>query len=280
MTMNALDAAGELPEEASGHPAWIEVATPDPAATKAFYAGLFGWRFRVHSRGDALAEVGEIPVAGVHASQGPGHWHLYLTVGSIVNTADRVLQLGGHVLEQPHAVPGHGQLLVVQDPSGAEIGFCEPEPGWELGAGFPGAFTWAELNTWDGAEADSFYASLFGFDQQQVGDGIDVDYTLWTMAGVHMLGRLRMGAEFPPDSKPHWMVSFEVPAELGVDGCIARAVQLGGRVSVPPYNGPEGRAAVLQDVTGAVFTVLDRSLAVPVVPEEVIGARVDDPYDD
>jgi hypothetical protein len=34
------------------------------------------------------------------------------------------------------------------------------------------------LNTWDGARADEFFANLFGYRQQQIGDGRDMDYTI------------------------------------------------------------------------------------------------------
>jgi hypothetical protein len=32
---------------------WADLATPDPAGAKAFYGGLFGWRFHDLSAGDA-----------------------------------------------------------------------------------------------------------------------------------------------------------------------------------------------------------------------------------
>ncbi|OLR91661.1 hypothetical protein BJP25_25460 [Actinokineospora bangkokensis] len=264
-----------------GRPCWVELATTDPRTCSTFYAGLLGWSFKVGEDGYVLATVDDQPVAGLHTPQGdqPPAWTLYLTVGDTLNTAERVRDLGGHVLAEPTEVPGQGGLLVAADPSGAAIGFWRQDRDWRLGTGFPGAFTWAELNTWDGAAADTFFAALFGFDIAQMGDGEAFDYTSWTVNGEEVLGRLRMGGEFDPGTPPHWMVFFEVDPEVGTDRVAQRAVRLGGRVTVAPFDSPFGRAAVVADPTGAEFTVLDRSDALPVFEDEV-GSNNDDPFDD
>ncbi|RLK55543.1 VOC family protein [Actinokineospora cianjurensis] len=282
MPTDAISALEEVPDGTPGRPCWVEVATPDPTASSEFYRGLFGWTYRVGDDGYVMAYMDDISVAGLYTPQGgqPSLWTLYLTIHDTGNTAERVLHLGGQVLTAPREIPGQGGLLIAADPSGGPIGFWRQDHGWDLGTGFPGAFTWAELNTWDGAAADEFYRSLFGFEQTQVGDGETYDYTSWRLNGDELLGRLRMGPEFPAEQRPYWMVYFEVDPEVGTDATAALAARLGGRITVPPFDSPYGRAAVLRDVTGAEFTVLDRSLALTVIPEEEIGAEVDDPYDD
>ncbi|MGX7824934.1 VOC family protein [Actinokineospora sp. 24-640] len=279
MVTDAISAADDLPEGTPGKPCWVEVASKDPAGSAAFYSALFGWEFHIGEDGYRVAMADGVPVAGLYTPQGdqPGQWTLYLTVHDTGNTADRVLQLGGEILTEPREVPGQGGLLIAADPSGGPIGFWRQDRGWTLGTGFPGAFTWAELNTWDGEAADTFYATLFDFDITQIGDGVVYDYTTWSMRGEDVLGRLRMGKEFPRDRPPYWMVFFEAAPEIGVDALADRARTHGGTVAVPPFDSPYGRAAVLRDPRGAEFSVLDRSLTI--VPDDEIGAEVDDPYD-
>lgn len=277
MVTDALSAVEELPEGTPGKPCWVEVATPRPEVSAEFYARLLGWEFRVGADGYRVALVDGVPVAGLYLPQGeqPSVWTLYLTVHDTTNTADRVLQLGGQVLSPPVEVPGQGGRLIAADPSGGPVGFWRRDRGWDLGAGFPGAFTWADLNTWDGPAADTFYSLLFGFETTQIGDGEIYDYTTWSLGGEGVLGRLRMGPEFPEGAQPHWMVFFEADPEVGVDLLAGRAVQHGGSVSVPPFDSPLGRTVGLRDPMGAEFSVIDRTRVVPPDPEE-IGAEVDD----
>ncbi|UVS81102.1 VOC family protein [Actinokineospora sp. UTMC 2448] len=281
MVTDAISAAEDLPEGTPGKPCWVEVATRDPAGSAAFYGALFGWEFRIGDDGYRVALVDGVPVAGLYTPQGdqPGEWTLYLTIHDTHNTEERVRLLGGEILAAPREIPGQGGLLVATDPSGGPIGFWRQDRGWALGTGFPGAFTWAELYTWDGAAADAFYTALFGFETTQIGDGTVYDYTTWSMNGEDVLGRLRMGKEFPRERPPYWMVFFEAAPEIGVDALAEKAAALGGTVAVPPFDSPYGRTAVLRDPRGAEFSVLDRAVTIE-ADESEIGAEVDDPYAD
>lgn len=87
----------------------------------------------------------------------------------------------------------------------------------------PGSLLWAELNTWDGPRADDFFANLFGYHQQQIGDGRDVDYTTWSPGGRTMLGRLQMNTDWAaPDTPAHWMLHFAVNPQIGTDATVNR----------------------------------------------------------
>jgi uncharacterized protein len=267
-----------------GLPCWVDLVSVDSRASRDFYAALLGWTYERGARGYTMAFVGGIPVAGVYGPPAdpwqPSAWTLYLMVHDAALAAARAQQLGGQIVVPPQDFAGQGELLLAADPSGAAIGLWQQKPDWEFGTGFPGAFTWAELNTWHGETADRFYQALFSFDQQQIGDGRNFDYTTWSLHGTEVLGRLRMGPEFPPDQTPHWMLYFAISGEVGADRTAQRAIRLGGRVSVQPFDSPYGRTAVIEDVTGAVFTVIDSTRRISVVPEEVIGAPVDDPSGD
>ena len=60
------------------------------------------------------------------------------------------------------------------------------------------------------------------------------------------------GARFPADATAHWSVNFWVD---DTDAISVRAVQLGGKAVVSPYDAPGFREAVLADPQGASFSV-------------------------
>jgi predicted enzyme related to lactoylglutathione lyase len=99
--------------------------------------------------------------------------------------------------------------------------------------------------------ADPFYEALFGYEQEQIGDGIDYDYAVWKIGGEPVCGRLRMPYESEP-VPPHWKTHFSVE---DCDGTEARIVPEGGEVLVSAYEMSHGRVAVAADPTGAVFMI-------------------------
>jgi predicted enzyme related to lactoylglutathione lyase len=62
-----------------------------------------------------------------------------------------------------------------------------------------------------------------------------------------------IGANWPGDLPPHWMVYFAV---ADCDHSAAVAHQLGGGVVQPPTSFPMGRYAVLEDPQGGTFSIL------------------------
>ena len=60
----------ERTEYAPGTPSWVDLATPDLAASEQFYGALFGWDFDVQDTGDpanpyVIATQDEKAVAGL-----------------------------------------------------------------------------------------------------------------------------------------------------------------------------------------------------------------------
>ncbi|RZS34688.1 hypothetical protein EV193_10836 [Herbihabitans rhizosphaerae] len=267
-----------------GTPCWLELGTTNLPACTDFYAGLLGWEYQPDDSGYLTAHTDGVPAAGLYAFPDgpplPTTWTLYLSVNNVANTAQRVTMLDGQVAVEPREIPGQGRLMIAADPTGALIGFWEPATMWPFAQGGAGAFAWADLHTTDGKLADEFFVSLFSFDTEQVGDGIDYDYTIWTLDGPSLLGRLRMGAEFEPGTPPHWMNYVGVSAALGVDLAATRAIQLGGRLHAEPFDSPYGRIAVIEDVAGGVLSLVDTSRRTPIAEEDIGTAAVDDPYDD
>ncbi|MGH4019636.1 MAG: VOC family protein [Pseudonocardiaceae bacterium] len=266
-----------------GTPCWVDVSTTDPAGSRDFYAGLLGWAYRIDPNPDSghytYALLDDEPVAGLSgapAERGqPVVWTLYLTSVNITYTASAVDQLGGRVLYGPVDIPEQGSMVVAADPTGAAIGFWQPSSSWIFRTHVPGAFCWAELNTSDGEAADEFFARMFGYRQQQIGDGVTFDYTTWALGDYTPLGRLLMGPDFPPDTAPHWLPYFAVDPATGTDSAAFRAVHLGGRVRADPFDTGFGRITVIDDPSGATFGLIDPSRLV----EAETGAANEDPYD-
>jgi predicted enzyme related to lactoylglutathione lyase len=115
-----------------------------------------------------------------------------------------------------------------------------------------GAFSWCELLTTDVPEAKRFYSKPFGW-TLEAGPIPDMDYTLVKYGGEQMGGIMAMppGAEGMP---PCWGVYVTVD---DVDATAKLAVEMGGKVLVPPRDIPQvGRFCVLQDPQGAMINAI------------------------
>src|SRR3954470_10617333 len=169
---------GTRTEHAPGTFSWIDLSTPDAAAAKAFYGGLFGWEF----------EDNEIPGGGVYTmckidgasvcgiaeqKEVPPHWNNYVTVEDADAAVAKARELGAEVIEEAFDVMDAGRMGVFSDPTGALL--CVWQPKDNIGADIvnvPGALTWNELHTPDVPAASSFYRDLFDWrtDAMETGD--------------------------------------------------------------------------------------------------------------
>lgn len=107
---------------------WNELSTPDPAAARQFYGGLFGWdsgdfmdmgefgeyRFLDHDG----QRIGALCGVGPNSSAG---WRYYIRVRSISKAAEAVKAGGGRVTMGPHQVPTGDWIVIGTDPQGAEL---------------------------------------------------------------------------------------------------------------------------------------------------------------
>jgi predicted enzyme related to lactoylglutathione lyase len=155
----------------------------------------------------------------------------------------------------PMEIPGSGHMLMASDPTGAFFGVWQGTG--HIGARIdtePGTLAWSEVHTRDGAAADAFYRGLFGYELVDVGGGIE--YTVWSLAGNQVAGRMTMGAEFGPEIPPHWMAYFAVD---DADAAAERATQAGGQLAQGPFDSPYGRIAIIADPHGASFSAIDMS---------------------
>lgn len=248
-----------------GAPCWADLSTPDLAGAQRFYSGLFGWTFtepQAEMGNYSQALKGGKTVVGV-APKMPGQdmptvWSVYLKGSDADETARRITAGGGNLMFPPMDIPGAGRMLFAFDPTGAAFGVWQPRE--HTGAqvfGEPGAMCWHEVATRDPERCDGFYQSLFGYEQVQVGDGKNFDYTVWKIDGQDVGGRMKMTPEWE-GIPPHWMVYFAVE---DADASTAKVRELGGQVRHGPFDSPYGRIAVIADPYGAVFSIIQLAQA-------------------
>jgi predicted enzyme related to lactoylglutathione lyase len=128
----------------------------------------------------------------------------------------------------------------------------------------PGAFSWADLSTTDADAATAFYTSLFGWDPEDLPVPEGGVYTMLSKGGKPVAA-LSAAMEGQPAA---WNSYVTVES---ADDSAAAAQEHGGTVVMEPFDVMDvGRMAVIQDPTGAFFSVWE--------PRTSIGAeRVNEP---
>ena len=114
---------------------WSELMTTEVEAAKAFYGQTLGLTFVADGEGnpgywlalrDGRPIWGLIDMTGRPA--GPSRWFTYLTVDD-VDAKVAAAQAAGAQLSMPlFEVPGVGRIAILQDPTGAHIGWMTPAP--------------------------------------------------------------------------------------------------------------------------------------------------------
>lgn len=134
-------------------PAWVELSSTDPAASREFYSKLFGWTIDVSPDpqygGYGMAKIEGEDVAGIAPQQmpgGPSAWMVYIGAENAEEMAKRVQAAGGTVVAPPLTVGDQGTMAVFQDPTGAFISAWQANQMRNWRSGGPNAFGWAELN--------------------------------------------------------------------------------------------------------------------------------------
>jgi predicted enzyme related to lactoylglutathione lyase len=242
---------------------WMELATTDQNAAKAFYTALFGWSandmpmgpdafytmFRLDGR-DVGAGYTMRPEERQHGA--PPHWNLYIAVQNTDDSAARAAELGGKVLAPPFDVFDAGRMAVIQDPTGAIFQIWRPLKHHGIGiSNVNGSFCWADLNTGDASAASAFYSALLGW-KIEPGEHDPSGY-LHIKNGDTFIGGIPPAEFRDPNSPPHWMLYFAV---ADCDASTAKATELGARTYMPPMAiEGVGRMSVIADPQGAVLSL-------------------------
>jgi predicted enzyme related to lactoylglutathione lyase len=263
-----------------GVPCWADTSQPDPGAAADFYAGLFGWEFESvmppdspgeylvgRIRGLDVAAVGSIPEGAPQMAM----WNTYIWVDSADETAAKVRDAGGTVLMEPFDIMDAGRMGVFADPEGAV--FCVWQAKQHRGSRIVnehGAVNFNTLQTRDPEPAKAFYRAVFGWETLDLGGG-----GMWTLPGYgdHLAQsdpdiRERVSELGGPtgfedvvaainvirpdqgDMPANWSVTFGVD---DADAIAGKAIGLGGKLLMAPFDAPWVRMAVIEDPAGAAF---------------------------
>jgi predicted enzyme related to lactoylglutathione lyase len=243
---------------------FVELVTPDLAAAKQFYAGMFGWTFRdIQAGGTEYAEASldGRPVAGlVHKEIPAGEhrqpaWLSFIAVRDVDATAKIAVEKGAKVLREPHTVPDRGREAVLADPQGAVfavLASSSGDPPDVLAA--PGEWIWSSLIAGDPDTDAAFYQALFDYEVFDLSSDAGAQHLLlasdeYARASANSLPANR------PNGHSHWLNYVRVE---DTDKMAAKAVALGGRVVVEPrVDRHGGKLAVVADPQGAPFGLIE-----------------------
>jgi uncharacterized protein len=243
----------------------MDLFTSDRDKSKAFYSALFGWD--AEEAGPEFGNYITFSIDGRRVAGGmgkgeqdeiPDTWSVYLHTDDAERTAADVALHGGSIVVPPMAVGDLGVMAVFIDPSGAAIGTWQPgtHTGYEI-HGEPGHPAWFELYTRDFQAAVAFYRDVFGWEVHSMGDTDEFRYS--TLGdGPSAAAGVMDGSAFLPEGAPsHWAVYF---TSADVDASVAKVVELGGVVLEQPMDTPYGRLAMVTDVTGAMFRIMQPNM--------------------
>ena len=252
-----------------GAPCWVDLATTDQEAAKAFYGELLGWSYedvpmdREGKQLYSMALLGDRYAAAIYTQQQeqrqggmPPCWGVHLSVEDVAAAGARVSELGGKLLMEPMDVFESGRLAAINDSTGAAVMLWQPRK--HVGAGVkyePGAICWCELMTTDPDAATAFYTALFGMESERTTMENGMEYTVLKAGGDYAAGIMAL----PEDLRvmqvpPHWGVYFQV---ADVDAAVAAVTAKGGGVNLPPTDIPTvGRIAAVRDPQGAGVSLM------------------------
>lgn len=99
---------------------YIEFASKDLEATKAFYTKVFGWRFTDYGDDYTCFEDGRIAGGFAKGKVQTGSVLVVIHVNDLAATYDRVKKAGGWITKETFSFPG-GSRFHYKDPGGNEL---------------------------------------------------------------------------------------------------------------------------------------------------------------
>ena len=116
---------------------WNELMTTDVEKAKAFYARTLGWSYDSMPMPEGeyhIIKQGEDMVGGLMKMPAdmpagtPSHWFSYIAVDDVDARVTAVVAAGGKIVSPAFDVEGVGRIAIVEDPSGAVVGWTTPAP--------------------------------------------------------------------------------------------------------------------------------------------------------
>jgi uncharacterized protein len=261
----AVTAVNTVGERHVGKIVFLELVTPNLAASKRFYGSLLGWSFQdmnVNGARYAQATLQGDPVGGMierpipSGEQRQPAWLSFISVRDTDAVTRTATANGARLLFGPRDVPRRGREAIFADPQGAVFAILDSSSGDPPDAQTDmGEWIWSSLITSDADAGAAFYQTLFDYDVFDLPTG--------SGSGQHVMfasdNYLRASANSRPASasamRPHWLNYIRVQ-DAGV--MAQKVVELGGTVLVGPrVDRHGGRLAVVADPQGAVFGLLE-----------------------
>ena len=124
-----------------GTPSWVDLASPDLAASASFYSSVFGWDAKDQGPESGhyhMIELRGIPVAGagpIMMEGQPPAWTTYVSVTDADASIAKVKAAGGTVFVEPMDVLDVGRMAVFADPTGAAAAVWQPRRHLGRGTG-------------------------------------------------------------------------------------------------------------------------------------------------
>jgi len=233
---------------------WIELATNDAAAAKAFYSSVFGWKINDMPIPDGsvytMLQVDGHDLGALYENkEHPPMWNSYVNVANVDESAQRAQDNGAKVIAPPFDVMDVGRMSVIADPAGASL--CLWQAGKTIGATIRGEFNtlcWNELMTPDIEGARAFYKNLFGWNLK-----VSPEYTEIDLGSTGIGGMMHITPEM--QGMPTAWTPYICVADA--DATVEKIKSLGGKVYMGPHEIPNtGRFAVCGDPQGAMFNII------------------------
>ncbi|MDR3387973.1 MAG: VOC family protein [Rudaea sp.] len=254
-------------EHHAGKVILVELVTPDIAASKQFYSGLFNWAFDDIQSGDAhyaAASLDGRPVAGLiqksvkAGEQRQPAWLTFISVRDVDAARAAAAQHGAKVLFEPHTLADRGREAVFADPQGAVfavLASSSGDPPDELAA--PGEWIWSSLITSDPDKDAAFYQALTDYEVFDITDADGPQEHLQLASDNYARASVNSFPLNRPDMHAHWLNFVRVD---DVAKASAKVTALGGRVIVEPREDRHGgKIAVVADPQGAHFGLMEWS---------------------
>ena len=241
-----------------GTPAWVDCTFEHMHAASKFYGRLFGWETHegpAEAGGYTMCLKNGHPAAALAPVMSdpivPNVWSVFFASDDVDATAQRVVDAGGKVLIEPMDILDAGRMAFFEDAEGATFGVWQAQGhiGFEV-YNEPGSVGWTDLMSRDLGKAQDFYASVFGFMFEPMGE----DYLTFKLAdGGPVVGGLHQAAHLPADAPANWLVHFVVASR---DATVAIVEELDGEV-LGEFDTPAGPEATVRGPEGEIFNVIE-----------------------
>jgi uncharacterized protein len=250
---------------------WHDLVTDNPTASFTFYGALFGWTFEPAAGVDpgyTIIRQNGAPIGGVVTRRqttepADAQWLSYVTVPDVDQAVEAFRRAGGLVFRGPLSARKDLRVAAVADPQGAPLGLASRGlPGAGAGPTPPGLhrWLWMEYVATDAAAALDFYRQAVGF-RHEISEARD-NFTYYLLS----TDRPQAGLFRSPWQRETsaWLPYVRV---ADPEAMAARAVELGGRIALPPAPGiRNGSLAIVLDPFGAPLALQRYPFATGVTP--------------